>query len=76
MKYAVVFEFDDDECNDDLLDGFFATREEAEAAALETMGNYRVGVETLMMGGHDYPTAKIIGYYIEEYDDDEGEIID
>ena len=65
MAYRVYYEFDDG-TSEDLLDELFDTEEEARAAALEGMGNYSVGVETLQMGGHDYPEAQIIDYYIDE----------
>ena len=65
MKYRVFYIFDDD-TSEDLLDELFDTEEEAKAAALEGLGNYRVGIETLQMGGHDYPEANIIDWDIEE----------
>ena len=65
MGYRVYYEFDDG-TEEDLLDEIFDTEEEAEAAALEGMSNYACGVETLQLGGHDYPEAKIIDYYIDE----------
>lgn len=65
MGYRVYYEFDDG-TSEDLLDKLFDTEEEARAAALEGMGNYSVGVETLQIGGHDYPEAQIIDYYIDE----------
>lgn len=65
MGYRVYYEFDDGS-TEDLLDIIFDTEEEAEQAALEGMGNYSVGVETLQMGGHDYPEAQIVDYYIDE----------
>lgn len=69
MKYIVYYEFDDD-TTENLLHEVFDTEEEARDAALEGMGNYSVGVETLQLGGHDYPQAQIIDYYIDEVDDD------
>jgi CelD/BcsL family acetyltransferase involved in cellulose biosynthesis len=68
MGYRVYYIFDDD-TTEDLLDELFETEEEARAAALNGMGDYSVGVETLQMGGHDYPEAKIIDYDIEEESD-------
>ena len=69
MGYIVYYEFDDGS-TEDLLHEVFDTEKEAEAAAIEGMGNYSVGVETLQLGGHDYPEAKITDYYIDELDDD------
>lgn len=68
MKYRVYYEFDDG-TTEDLLDEVFDTEEDARAAANEGMGNYSVGVETLQLGGHDYPEANIIDYYIDEEED-------
>ncbi len=65
MSYRVWYEFDDGS-TEDLLHELFETEEEAEAAAHEGIGNYKTGVEALKLGGHDYPEANIIDYYIEE----------
>lgn len=64
-KYRVFFNFDDG-TSEDLLDELFDTEEEARFAAEEGMGNYDTGVETLQLGGHDYPEANIIDYEIQE----------
>lgn len=65
MGYRVYFNFDDG-TTEDLLDEVFDTEEEADRAAREGMNNYSVGVETLQLGGHDYPETNIIDYYIDE----------
>lgn len=69
MKYRVFYNFDDG-TSEDLLDELFDTEEEARFAAEEGMNNYDTGVETLQLGGHDYPEANIIDYDIQEEDDD------
>ncbi|MBO4617959.1 MAG: hypothetical protein J5717_11490 [Lachnospiraceae bacterium] len=49
---------------EDLLDEVFATKKEAEHAALEGENNYIVGNSTLQLGGHDYDPARIIDWDI------------
>lgn len=63
MAYRVFYNFDDG-TSEDLLDEVFDTVKEATAAAREGMNNYATGVETLQMGGHDYPEANIIDWDI------------
>lgn len=65
MGYRVYYNFDDG-TSEDLLDEVFETEEAARAAAGEGAGNYSVGTETLMLGGHDYPEANIIDWDIVE----------
>lgn len=65
MAYRVWYEFDDG-TTEDLLGETFSTEKEARNAALEGINNYNTGVETLQMGGHDYPEANIEDYYIEK----------
>lgn len=65
MGYRVWYEFDDGSC-EDLLDEVFRTKKEAEDAALYGMSCYKTGVETLQMGGHDYPEGNIVDYYIDK----------
>ena len=65
MAYRVWYEFDDGEI-EDLLHETFRTKKEAKEAALEGIGDYRTGVEVLQLGGHDYPEAEIVDYYIEK----------
>lgn len=69
MKYRVFYNFDDG-TTEDLLYELFNSEEEAEQAAREGIDNYSAGVETLQLGGHDYPEANIIDYEIQEEDDD------
>lgn len=69
MKYRVFYNFDDG-TSEDLLNELFDTEEEARIAAEEGINNYDTGVETLQLGGHDYPEANIIDYDIQEEDDD------
>lgn len=54
----------DDGTSEDLLDEVFATKKEAEDAALYGMGCYSVGNETLQTGGEEYSEANIIDYEI------------
>lgn len=65
MGYRVFYNFDDG-TTEDLLHEVFRTKKEAQAAAGEGAGNYDIGTETLMLGGHDYPEAKIIDWDIVE----------
>lgn len=70
MGYRVWYNFDDG-TSEDLLHKIFDTEEEAEAAALEGSSNYSTGVETLQLGGHEYPEANIIDWDIDEWDVEE-----
>ena len=63
MGYRVFYNFSDG-TSEDLLDEVFATKKEAEYAALEGKGNYITGIETLKLGGHDYCEANIIDWDI------------
>ena len=65
MGYRVYYNFSDG-TSEDLLDEVFSTKKEAQYAASEGANDYSVGVETLQMGGHDYPEAKIIDWDIVE----------
>lgn len=67
MGYRVWYNFDDG-TSEDLLDEVFDTEKEAEEAALEGENNYNTGTETLMLGGHDYDSAKIVDWDIIEED--------